>query len=45
VIAERLADPALYQAEPQEAQRLSARLGEIDDQLLALLERWEALES
>jgi ATP-binding cassette subfamily F protein uup len=45
VIAERLADPALYQAQPQEAQRLSARLGEIDDQLLALLERWEALES
>ena len=45
VIAERLADPALYQTQPQEAQRLSARLGEIDDQLLALLERWEALES
>jgi ATP-binding cassette subfamily F protein uup len=45
VIAERLADPALYQAEPQEAQRLSARLSEIDDQLLALLDRWEALES
>ncbi|MBK7675631.1 MAG: ATP-binding cassette domain-containing protein [Candidatus Accumulibacter sp.] len=45
VIAERLADPVLYQAEPHEAQRLSARLSEIDDQLLALLERWEALES
>jgi ATP-binding cassette subfamily F protein uup len=44
-IAERLADPALYQSQPQEAQRLAARLSEIDDQLLLLLERWEALES
>ena len=44
-ISERLADPALYQSQPQEAQNLSARLGEIDAQLLALLERWEALES
>ena len=43
-IGERLADPALYQSQGQEAQRLSARLGEIDEQLLGLLERWEALE-
>ncbi len=44
-IGERLADPALYQAQPQAARELSARLREIDEQLLALLDRWEALES
>ena len=43
-IGERLADPALYQSQAQEAQRLARRLSEIDEQLLALLERWEALE-
>ena len=41
----RLADPALYQSSPQEAQRLAVRLEEIDAELLVLLERWEALES
>ena len=44
-IAERLADPALYQSPLQEVQRLTVRLNEIDQQLLALLERWEALEA
>ena len=44
VIGERLADPTLYHSQPQEAQRLAARLSEIDDQLLSLLVRWEALE-
>ena len=43
-IGERLADPALYQAQAQEAQRLSLRLSAIDEQLLVLLERWEVLE-
>jgi ATP-binding cassette subfamily F protein uup len=43
-IGERLADPALYQSPPQEAQSLAARLHAIDDELLALLERWEALD-
>lgn len=43
-INQRLADPTIYQAEPQEAQRISLRLTEIDDELMALLERWEALE-
>ncbi|HCZ14419.1 MAG TPA: ABC transporter ATP-binding protein, partial [Candidatus Accumulibacter sp.] len=43
-IGARLADPALYQSQAQEAQRLSTRLSEIDEQLLVLLERWEALE-
>jgi ATP-binding cassette subfamily F protein uup len=40
----RLQDPALYQAEPQEAQRIAFRLTEIDAELMRLLERWEALE-
>jgi ATP-binding cassette subfamily F protein uup len=40
----RLEDPALYQAQPQEAQKISQRLSEIDDELMELLERWEALE-
>ena len=44
-ITQRLEDPALYQSQPQEAQQLSTRLGEIDDELMVLLERWEALES
>ena len=43
-ITQRLADPALYQSQPQEAQTLSSRLAAIDDELTALLERWEALE-
>ncbi len=41
----RLEDPALYQADAQEAQRISLRLTEIDDELLLLLERWETLEN
>ena len=44
-IALRLADPALYQTDPQAANALSALLAEIDDELMALLERWEALEN
>jgi ATP-binding cassette subfamily F protein uup len=40
----RLEDPALYQADAQEAQKLAARLASIDDELLLLLERWEVLE-
>jgi len=40
----RLEDPALYQS-PTEAQTVSARLAAIEDELLALLERWEALEA
>ncbi|RLJ64737.1 ATP-binding cassette domain-containing protein [Sulfurisoma sediminicola] len=41
----RLEDPALYQTLPQQAQELAARLTAIDDELLALLTRWEELES
>jgi ATP-binding cassette subfamily F protein uup len=45
-LGQRLEDPALYQSksqDSQEAQRISQRLSEIDDELMALLERWEAL--
>jgi ATP-binding cassette subfamily F protein uup len=41
----RLEDPALYQAEPQQAQVVAARLAAIDEELLELLTRWEALEA
>ncbi len=44
-IARRMEDPALYQSDAQEAQRITLRLTKIDDELLLLLERWEALES
>ena len=40
----RLEDPALYQAQPDEARRLSTRLAEIEEELMALLERWAFLE-
>lgn len=43
-VGERLADPALYREAPQEIAVLQARFGAIDEELLRLLERWEALE-
>ena len=43
-ITQQLADPAFYQSPTADAAGLSQRLAAIDDQLLALLERWEALE-
>jgi len=39
----RLADGSLYASAPQEAAALGARHATIDDELLAALERWEAL--
>jgi len=44
-IAERLADPALYQASPQEAAVLQARSAAIETELLDALARWETLEA
>ncbi|MFB0937242.1 MAG: ATP-binding cassette domain-containing protein, partial [Propionivibrio sp.] len=43
-IARCLEDPALYQTDSQRANALSARLAEIDEELMVLLERWEDLE-
>ncbi len=40
-----LEDLGLYQRDAQGAQNASARLATIDDELMALLERWEALEA
>jgi len=44
-IAERLADPVLYQSSPQEAAALQARSEAIEAELLDALARWEALEA
>lgn len=43
-IASRLEDPALYQTDPRAANALSARLAQIDEELMVLLERWDELE-
>jgi ATP-binding cassette subfamily F protein uup len=43
-IAAKLQDPAFYQANAQDAGALAQRLSEIDDELMLLLERWQALE-
>ena len=45
LLSQKLEDPALYQAQPQEALCCSTRLEAIDAELLTLLERWEALEA
>jgi ATP-binding cassette subfamily F protein uup len=43
-LAERLASPTLYQDEPQRVPELQARHAAIEEELLAALERWEALD-
>jgi ATP-binding cassette subfamily F protein uup len=42
---ERLADPDLYRQQSEAVAGLKQRLDEIETELLALLERWEALEA
>jgi ATP-binding cassette subfamily F protein uup len=42
-IAEAIADPSLYAKNPERATELHARYAQIDEELLAALERWEAL--
>ena len=42
-ISERLADTALYAADPAQLPALHARYAQIDDELLAAMERWELL--
>jgi len=41
----RLADGAIYRDAPEEAKRLNARAAELEEELLAALERWEQLET
>lgn len=40
----KLADGSLFVSDNDQAMKLSARLAEIDEQLLEKLERWEELE-
>ncbi|MBB3119596.1 ATP-binding cassette domain-containing protein [Pseudoduganella violacea] len=40
-----LSDPDFYKKTPAEAKRLNSRIAEIEAELLAALERWEAIES
>ncbi|MDZ4315424.1 MAG: ATP-binding cassette domain-containing protein [Azonexus sp.] len=44
-LSKQLEDPAIYQADPAVAQKSAERLAVIDDELIALLERWEVLEA
>ena len=44
-LGERLADPALYTAAPQQVASVQARYAQIEDELLAAMDRWEALGS
>jgi ABC transport system ATP-binding/permease protein len=44
-IAGKLSDGTIFSKDPKEAQRLSGRNTAIDEELLVVLERWEALEA
>ena len=44
-IAEQLADNDLYAKSPAQVPVLQARFAQIDDDLLAAMERWEALSA
>jgi ATP-binding cassette subfamily F protein uup len=44
-LSTRLEDPSIYQTDPSGAQKAAERLAAIDDELMAMLERWETLES
>ncbi len=44
-LSEQLADPDLYSDGTDKAQGINDRLSKIDDELMALFERWEVLEA
>jgi ATP-binding cassette subfamily F protein uup len=44
-LSRRLEDPALHAQASQDVAGIARRLAEIEDELLGLLERWEALEA
>jgi ATP-binding cassette subfamily F protein uup len=44
-LTQKLEDPTIYQKEPEAAQAAASRLAAIDEELLAMLERWEILEA
>lgn len=43
-LAEQLADPDLYAAGTDKADQINLQLAELDEQLMALFDRWESLE-
>ena len=45
VLAGQLSHPDFYKKTPAEAKRLNARVAEIEQELLAALEKWEAIEA
>ncbi|MYM83997.1 ATP-binding cassette domain-containing protein [Duganella sp. FT50W] len=45
VLAGQLADPDFYKKTPAEAKRLHGRVAEIEEELLAALEKWEDIEA
>lgn len=44
-LQQQLADPAIYRERPTEVPGMNTRLAAIEEELLVLLERWEALEA
>ncbi|WP_424195351.1 ATP-binding cassette domain-containing protein [Ampullimonas aquatilis] len=44
LLSDKLADPTLYQTDPAQVKAANDRFAEIDNELLAAMERWEALE-
>ena len=45
VLAGQLSHPDFYKKTPAEGKRLNARVAEIEKELLAALEKWEAIEA
>jgi ATP-binding cassette subfamily F protein uup len=45
VLSGQLSDPDFYKKTPAEAKRLHARVAEIEEELLAALEKWEDIEA
>ncbi|MBB5369711.1 MULTISPECIES: ATP-binding cassette domain-containing protein [unclassified Janthinobacterium] len=45
VLAGQLSHPDFYKKTPAEGKRLNARMAEIENELLAALEKWEAIEA
>jgi ATP-binding cassette subfamily F protein uup len=45
VLNGQLSHPDFYKKTPAEAKRVNTRVGEIEEELLAALERWEAIEA
>ena len=45
VLLEKMNDPTIYATDPGAGQAIASRLAAIDEELLVLLEQWEALEA